>query len=83
MDRDSYPMNLAPRCGAKNRQGKPCQSPAMRSKKRCRLHGGLSTGAPKGNKNALKHGLYTAVARAERRTIRELLKASRELVTSI
>jgi hypothetical protein len=24
---------------------------------RCRMHGGPSTGAPRGNKNALKHGL--------------------------
>jgi ATP-dependent Lon protease len=29
---------------------------------RCRLHGGMSPGAPKGNKNALKHGRYTAEA---------------------
>jgi hypothetical protein len=29
---------------------------------RCRMHGGLSPGAPKGNKNALKHGRYTADA---------------------
>jgi hypothetical protein len=35
----------APRCGARNRQGKPCQCPAMRGKRRCRLHGGKSTGA--------------------------------------
>jgi hypothetical protein len=25
---------------------------------RCRLHGGRSPGAPKGNKNAFKHGRY-------------------------
>jgi hypothetical protein len=35
----------APRCGAKNRQEKPCQAPALRGRKRCRLHGGKSTGA--------------------------------------
>ena len=35
----------APRCGAKNRQAGPCQCPAMRGKRRCRLHGGKSTGA--------------------------------------
>lgn len=35
----------APRCGAKNRQGLPCKAPAMRGKRRCRLHGGKSTGA--------------------------------------
>ena len=34
----------APRCGARNRQGKPCQAPALRGRVRCRLHGGHSTG---------------------------------------
>jgi hypothetical protein len=37
-------FSKAPRCGAKNRRGAPCQCPAM-SNGRCRLHGGLSTGA--------------------------------------
>lgn len=45
----------APRCGARTRSGKPCQGPAMKGKKRCRRHGGASTGAP-GNRNAFKHG---------------------------
>src|SRR5215470_2536457 len=31
--------------GAKNRRGLPCRCPAMRGKRRCRLHGGKSTGA--------------------------------------
>ena len=35
---------MAPRCGARNRQGQPCRCPAMRGKRRCRLHGGKSTG---------------------------------------
>ncbi len=35
----------APRCGARNRQGQPCRCPVMRGKRRCRLHGGKSTGA--------------------------------------
>ncbi len=34
----------APRCGARNRRGAPCQAPALRGKRRCRLHGGHSTG---------------------------------------
>jgi uncharacterized protein YjcR len=29
---------------------------------RCRLHGGKSPGAPKGNTNAFKHGRYSAEA---------------------
>jgi hypothetical protein len=33
------------------------------------MHGGPSPGAPKGNKNALKHGLYTAEAIALRRLL--------------
>ncbi|MEQ8608802.1 MAG: HGGxSTG domain-containing protein [Rhodospirillales bacterium] len=75
-------MQQAPRCGAKTRKGSPCQSPAMKNG-RCRMHGGLSTGAPKGNKNAFKHGYYTAESIAQRRMIRALLKESRELVASI
>ena len=43
-----YPMNRSPRCGAKNRAGRPCRAPALRGKKRCRLHGGWSPGAPRG-----------------------------------
>jgi hypothetical protein len=42
---------------------------------RCRMHGGPSSGAPKGNKHALKSGRYTADAIARRREIRELLRA--------
>jgi hypothetical protein len=38
------------------------------------MHGGKSTGAPKGNKNAMKHGMYMAGFIAERRYIRMLLK---------
>lgn len=45
-------------CGAKNRQGEPCQCRPM-ANGRCRIHGGKSTGAPKGNKNAQKHGIYS------------------------
>jgi hypothetical protein len=36
--------NLAPRCGAKNRRGTLCQAPAIRGRRRCRLHGGWSRG---------------------------------------
>ena len=62
------PMHCSPRCGAKTRNGRRCQSPAMRNG-RYRMHGGPSPGAPKGNKNALKHGLYTADAIALRRLL--------------
>jgi hypothetical protein len=32
------------RCGARTRQGTPCNLYRMQGKRRCRLHGGLSTG---------------------------------------
>jgi hypothetical protein len=38
------------------------------------MHGGApGSGAPKANRNARKHGLFTGDAIAERRGIRELL----------
>jgi len=46
---------------------------------RCRMHGGMSPGAPKGNKNAFKHGRYTAEAIANRREIATLLRATNAL----
>ena len=75
------PMHLSPRCGARSkRTGEPCQSAAMKNG-RCRMHGGKSTGAPKGNQNALKHGNYTAAAQAasreRKREIRRILEIER------
>ena len=52
------------RCGAKTRSGVPCAKFPMEGKRRCRLHGGLSTG-PKtaAGREAIsaantKHGRY-------------------------
>jgi hypothetical protein len=42
---------------------------------RCRMHGGKSTGAPKGNNNAYVHGGYTAETVALRKTATALRKA--------
>jgi hypothetical protein len=42
-------------------------------------HGGAAgSGAPVGNRNALKHGLYTREAIAQRRAVRELLRDAGE-----
>lgn len=38
------PVSERPMCGAKTRQGKPCPKKVVPGKKRCRYHGGLSTG---------------------------------------
>ena len=58
------------------------QSPA-RQNGRCRMHGGNSPGAPKGNSYALKHGRYTAEAIAERRRFAQLLRDMRGLVEMV
>ena len=56
-------------------------SPAVVGKKRCRMHGGAQgSGAPGGNQNALKHGLYTKEAVALRKHVRELLRDGKELI---
>lgn len=69
----------APRCGAKNRKGTPCQAPAMKNG-RCSLHGGKSTG-PKTAEGIerirqahLKHGQYTKEAIARRKEFYAILR---------
>jgi hypothetical protein len=70
------PMDNVPRCGAKDRAGMRCQTAPMKDRKRCRVHGGLSPGAPRGQKNGnYKDGHWTKEAVEERRFIRSLLKA--------
>jgi hypothetical protein len=72
-------LNQAPRCNARTRGGTPCQSPAVKGRKRCRFHGGAEgSGAPEGNRNAFRHGRYTAEAIARRRKVAALLRACRD-----
>jgi uncharacterized protein YjcR len=71
-----------PRCGAKTRAGTPCKAPAMKNG-RCQMHGGKSTGPPKGNQNAFKHGFHTKDAIAERKRIRQLIKDSQALLQEV
>lgn len=53
------------KCGAKNREGKPCGKFPIKGKTRCRNHGGKSTGTNpekmKGNKNSIKTGEYETI----------------------
>jgi hypothetical protein len=66
---------LARTCGARTRAGTPCQRRAVRGRSRCRLHGGLSPGAPRGSKNGnFKNGDWTADALAERKWLRCLVQ---------
>ena len=79
--RNTGPMLASPRCGAKTRAGGTCRSPAVRSKKRCRMHGGApGSGAPKENQNALKHGMFTKDAIEERQQVRALIGQARKLL---
>jgi hypothetical protein len=57
-------------------------SPAM-ANGRCRMHGGVSTGAPKGNKNAFRHGRYTAERIAFRRELTMLVREARKTVAAV
>ena len=71
--------NTAPRCDARTRKGKKCRAPAMRNG-RCRMHGGASTGPrtqegiARSRRARWKHGFYSAAAKAERRSVRQLLQ---------
>jgi uncharacterized protein YjcR len=79
--RNTAPMLDSPRCGARTRAGTPCRSPAVKGKRRCRMHGGAKgSAAPKGNQNALKHGTYTKAAFVQREELRLLVKEAEELL---
>jgi glucans biosynthesis protein len=61
------------RCGARTRAGTACQRRPVAGRKRCRLHGGLSPGAPRGSDNGnYKNGDWTTDAIAERQWLRSL-----------
>jgi uncharacterized protein YjcR len=48
------------------------------------MHGGApGSGAPLGNRNALKHGEYTRKAIEERRMVQKVLRESRMLLQQI
>ena len=82
--RNTRPMLESLRCGAKTRRGGACRSPAVRGKKRCRMHGGArNSGAPRGNRNARKHGLFTMDAIVERKRIQNLLADARILLEEL
>ena len=57
-------QNANPICGAKTRSGQPCSKFPVKGKRRCRLHGGLSSGPKTAEGRAsiaaanTKHGRY-------------------------
>lgn len=71
-------LQLACRCGAKTRKGAPCRSPAVKGRRRCRMHGGTSPGAPKGKRNGrYRSGIYTQELREARAQVRALVKLAK------
>ena len=75
------PSGISGICGARLRNGGPCDARPAPGKRRCRNHGGApGTGAPKGNKNALKHGAYTAASRARVKAMRDYVRASQSFM---
>ena len=82
--RNISPMLASPRCRAKIRCDGSCRSPAVRGKRRCRMHGGApGSGAPRANQNARRHGLFTGDAIAERKQIQALLGEARKLLQTM
>jgi hypothetical protein len=70
--------STAPRCGAKTRAGTSCKGPCVRGRQRCRMHGGAhGIGGQPGNRNAWKHGEFSAEAKAQRREARAVLRQVR------
>lgn len=76
-------MHLSPRCGAKTRSDTPCSGPAMPNG-RCRMHGGASPGAPRGQANGMyRHGRYTSESLAQRRMLNMWVRTMRKAVQEI
>ncbi|MDF3047311.1 MAG: hypothetical protein K0R73_429 [Candidatus Midichloriaceae bacterium] len=75
--------NKAPRCLAKTRLARLCQSPAMKNG-RCRMHGGKSPGAPCGKKHGrYKSGLYTKQQKLKHYETNQLIKATKLLFCKV
>lgn len=73
-EQKSYAFNNAPRCEAKTRRNTACQSPAVKGKPRCRMHGcAKGSGAPKGNTYAVTHGQSTTEIKSFRKAVRQVI----------
>jgi hypothetical protein len=77
------PMHLSPRCGARTRSsGKPCQSPCDEEWPMPDARRQVARSA-KGNRNALRHGLYTADAIARRQELSKAVRMMKGLASLV
>ena len=82
--RTRAPAQPAESCGARLPDGSLCPRPPVEGRRRCRSHGcAPRTGAPKGNRNALKHGRFAAAEIARGRRISEFLRECRESLRDV
>jgi ADP-ribosyl-[dinitrogen reductase] hydrolase len=81
--RNVAPMQAAPRCGARTRSGVPCRAPMIAGGKRCRMHGGKGSGAPRGNRNAFRTGLHTAAMKARNQEVRRNARRLKALLVEL
>jgi hypothetical protein len=82
-------LGLALRCGARTRAGCPCRAPAIRGKRRCRMHGGRSTG-PRTAEGLARlrqartiHGRHGAEARACHRNMLAIFRRGQVLLEAV
>ncbi|MET0744121.1 MAG: HGGxSTG domain-containing protein [Microvirga sp.] len=73
-----------PRSGARSGRGKPCRSPAVRERRRCRMHGGAAGG---GNRSGPRsgndrHGGLTCGAIEMGGWLRQVLRDAREVLSA-
>ena len=71
-------LEAAPRCLAMTRKGTACQSPAVKGRKRYRMHDGTNPGAPRGNQNARKQGRYSAKTLEAERHVKSIAQLVRD-----
>src|SRR5271157_6640943 len=76
-------MRRASRCHAvSKRSGLQCRAPAVRGHSVCRMHGAAG-GAPKGNRNALKRGEFTAESIDVKKEVQALARFARETLAAM
>src|SRR5215216_6002255 len=82
---EPFHLGSAARCGSQTRSGRPCQSPAVAGRARCRMHGGAKgSGGPSGTRNGnYKHGRYTAEAKQKREHFRQWITEQTRLVDAL